>query len=128
MNFIPTFKKKGFCLNGYNYIGPLNDYSLEPIDIIDFFAMLHDKHYDKIIEVYGCEYPYLHFNKADQSFINNLEELNIDELNDVQKLAITICVGYFKLKKLTFPKSNDNDIEFNYSDPKFTPFFPKLEN
>lgn len=113
--FIPKLKKKDFTLHGYNYLGAFNDYSLEPVDVIDFYAKIHDMHYDKIIEIYGESYPYLYFNSADSIFITNLEALDKDELNDVQKCALAISIAYFKMKQLVFPKI-EHDVDFDASD------------
>ena len=111
-SIIPKFKKAGYTLNGFNYIGPLNDYKDEPVDIIDCYAMIHDLHYDKIIGVYGEKYPYVHYNRADENFITNLNSLDKDKLNPVQIFAINICVSYFTFKKIVFAKA-ENEIEFD---------------
>ncbi|ATV81499.1 VP1/VP2 [Rousettus leschenaultii bocaparvovirus 1] len=65
-------KPAGWVVPGYKYLGPFNDLDKgEPVNAADRAAQVHDHAYNKYLQ--SGKNPYLHFNKADQQFLDDLE-------------------------------------------------------
>lgn len=67
--------KKGLTLPGYNYLGPFNSlFNGKPTNKADEAARKHDLAYSDLIK--QGQIPYLFFNKADQSLLDELQSDN----------------------------------------------------
>ena len=106
---IPKFKKHGFLFQNYNYLGPLNEYSNEPIDVIDELCKIHDIGYDRIIkQTNNDSYPYIHYNVADENLLVGINNINIIEFNNIQIEACEIIIGFLNFKQMMCSKDLRN--------------------
>lgn len=81
---------------GYKYFGPFNRKDNgDPVDHADHVAREHDQAYEQYLN--QGKNPYLYFNQADQTFLDDL-----NQHNDPSVAGIVGRVG-FGLKKLLFP-------------------------
>lgn len=68
----PIRRPGGWVLPGYKYLGPFNPLQNgEPVNQADKAAQKHDQAYNQYLK--EGKNPYLYFNKADQTFIQDLE-------------------------------------------------------
>lgn len=96
----PIRQPKGWTVPGYNYLGPFNPLKNgKPVNKADRAAQRHDRAYDRYIN--SGKNPYLYFNKADQDFINELE-------NDSSFGGI-LGKAAFKVKKAIAPTLGGED-------------------
>lgn len=85
---------RGWVLPGYNYLGPFNPLpNGDPVNKADAAARDHDYAYDDYIK--NGVNPYLNFNKADETFINDLK--------DDWSFGGVLGSSAFKLKRVLFP-------------------------
>lgn len=67
--------KKGLTLPGYNYLGPFNGLrNGPPTNPSDAAAQRHDKSYAEIAKTHGAITPYIKYNDADETFVNEARD------------------------------------------------------
>lgn len=101
---MPPAKRKpgGWVLPGYKYLGPFNPLDNgEPVNKADAAARRHDIAYDKYIK--EGKNPYLYFNKADQTLI--------DDLKKDWSFGGILASGVFKFKKAIAPELGGDKAE-----------------
>ncbi|QMP82848.1 VP1 [Rabbit bocavirus] len=97
----PLRPPKGWTLNGYNYLGPFNPLNNgTPVNKADAAAQKHDQAYNDYLK--SGKNPYLYFNKADQTFL--------DDLRGDWSAGGLVGKGFFGLKKAIAPTLNEPEL------------------